>query len=76
MNSKEKIYEILRTVISNENQEILPESEILSDIGISSFDFMQVIYDIETTFSVNISDEQLESLVKVQDLIDFVSEKE
>lgn len=76
MNSKEKIYEILRTVISNENQEILPESEILSDLGISSFDFMQVIYDIETTFSVNISDEQLESLVKVQDLIDFVSEKE
>ncbi len=73
MDNKEKIYNILRTVISNENQEILPESEILSDLGISSFDFMQVIYDIETTFSVNISDEQLEEFVTVQDLIDFVS---
>lgn len=70
---QEKIIGILSSVILDDSVVITSESVIASDLGISSFDFMQVIYQIETEFSVEISDEELENFVTVQDLIDYLS---
>lgn len=73
--SDQKIYDILYGVMSDDTIKITPDSVITSDLGISSFDFMQVIYELEEASSQDISDEELEGITTVSDIISLMSAK-
>lgn len=73
--SDQKIYDILYGVMSDEVIDITPESVITSDLGISSFDFMQVVYELEEASSHEIYDEELEGITTVKDIITLMAKK-
>ena len=76
MDKQKIIFDILYSVMSSDDKEICCDSELNADLGISSFDLIQVVYDVETRFAMEISDEELEKIKRVQDLIDIVSDKQ
>lgn len=70
----EKIKEIIRSVMLDDSIEILPESSMSADLGISSFDLFQIVYAIETEFSISISPDSVRQVITVGDLIKCISE--
>lgn len=70
----EKMCEILQSVMLDDTVEILPDSVLASDLGINSFDLLQVVYDIENEFSISISKEQIKQIITVKDLNDCIED--
>ncbi len=70
---EENLREILLSVMKDDAVEILPDSVLSADLGISSFDLLQVIYGIETEFSINIPKELVKKIVTFNDLNECVS---
>ena len=52
--------------------EITEGSRIMEDLGISSFDAMLLIPEIETSFAFEFSIKGLESIVTVGDLVEYI----
>lgn len=70
---EENLREILLSVMKDDTIEILPDSVLSVDLGISSFDLLQVVYGIETEFSINIPKELVKKIVTFKDLNECVS---
>lgn len=68
-----KLSDILAEYLGEEVQ-ITPETVLLSDLGISSFDLIQLICTLEEEFNVEISDRELRNFKTVGDVIAFIEE--
>ena len=53
-------------------KEITPNTILRSDLGLSSFDLVSLLSEVEETFDIKIKDEDIMSLNTVQDLIDYI----
>ena len=69
----EKLSDILAEYLG-EKVEITPETVLLSDLGISSFDLIQFICTLEEEFNVEISDRELRNFKTVGDVISFIED--
>lgn len=70
----DKLKEIIQSVMLDDSIEILPESSMSADLGISSFDLFQIVYAIETEFSISISPDSIRQVITVGDFIKCISE--
>ncbi|MCR5141228.1 MAG: acyl carrier protein [Ruminococcus sp.] len=68
----EKLVEILKTFSKNSEQEITPDTSLSLDLGITSFDLMQIVYAIEQAFSVRLTPELVKDIKLVRDVEDFI----
>lgn len=68
----EKLVEILKTFSKNSEQEITPDTSLSLDLGITSFDLMQIVYAIEQAFSVRLTTELVKDIKHVRDVEDFI----
>ena len=68
--SKEKIREIIAEQTGKDVDEITLETNVKEDLDADSLDLFQIINDIEDEFDVSVEDP--ESIVTVQDAVDFV----
>lgn len=66
----EKIREIIASQLGKDEDEITLETNVKDDLDADSLDVFQIINDIEDEFEVSIEDP--ESIVTVQDIVDFV----
>ena len=69
----EKLRDILLSIMKDDSVEVTPESMISADLGISSFDLLQVIYSIENEFLISIPMDKAKSFITVQDLINCIT---
>ena len=67
----EKLSDIIAEYLG-EKVEIKPETVLLSDLWMSSFDLIQLICTIEEEFNVEISDRELRNLKTIGDVIAFI----
>lgn len=51
---------------------ISPKASFTEDLGADSLDLVELIMAIEEKFSIEISDEDVEKLVTVQDALDYL----
>lgn len=70
----ENLREILLSVMKDDSIEISPESILSADLGISSFDLLQVVYGVEMDYSISIPADVSKKFVTVQDLMDCISQ--
>ena len=70
----EQIKKILTKYVSPEI-EITENSTLTSDLGLSSFDLMEIVADFEDKFDVEVADRDIRKLTKVQDIIDYITDK-
>lgn len=54
---------------------VLTEETKLDDLGVDSIELMEFIINLEDEFDLEISDDTIDHMVKVADLLDYLSEK-
>lgn len=72
------VYERLRKIMAEqlgvEEDQIVPEASFVEDLNADSLDLVDLIMTLEEQFGMEISDEDAEKLVTVQDAINYVEE--
>lgn len=70
---KEIIYEQLKGWQNFSLEDATPEKSLVDDLGADSLDLVELVMEVEEAFSCEISDEEAEKLVTVQDCLDFAA---
>jgi acyl carrier protein len=72
------VYERLRKIVAEqlgvEEDQIVPEAAFVEDLNADSLDLVDLIMTLEEQFGMEISDEDAEKLVTVQDAMNYVDE--
>ena len=69
----EKLQEIIRRYSDDENIVIKGEMALLTDLGLDSFDLIQIISEVEEAFTIEIPERAVSDLKTVQDVMDFIT---
>ena len=73
MSVEDKVKKIIAEKLSVDLEELVPEATFVDDLGADSLDLVELIMSMEEEFDIDISDEEAEKLVKVQDAIDYIN---
>lgn len=76
MNKNEEILQTLNNILIEPyiNQDI-SEEDILKNLGLDSLDKIELCINIENHYNINISDDEIESLESVGNLVELISRK-
>ncbi|MDY0187137.1 MAG: acyl carrier protein [Syntrophus sp. (in: bacteria)] len=72
MTLEEKVLEIIVEQLDVTKEECVPEAFFIDDLGADSLDLAELLLEMEDTFDVEISTEELKKIRKIQDVIDFL----
>jgi acyl carrier protein len=72
----EQVKKIIADKLSVKLEEVVPEASFVDDLGADSLDLVELIMSIEEEFDVEISDEDAEKLITVQDAMDYIAKHE
>ena len=74
----EEIYEKLKGIIVEQLgvkiEEISPEAHFADDLGADSLDIVEMIMAVEEEFTIQVSDDEAETLQTVQDVAKFIED--
>lgn len=56
------------------DEEITPESSIMADLGLTSFDLVAIVAEFEDEFDIEVEDRDVMGFVTVQDVLDYLEE--
>ena len=69
----EKLTELLRSMSRYEDAEVTPDASFGADLGMNSFDFLQLLYAVEMTCAKHICLEDARNMTTVRDLMSAIS---
>ena len=69
----EKLQEIVRKYTDDEGIIITGEMVLLTDLGLNSFELVEVICEVEEAFGVEVPERAISKLKKVQDVLDIIA---
>ena len=72
MEIEEKIIAIIMEQLDATRERCVPEASFLNDLGADSLDLVELIMEMEENFDVEISDDELQNIRTIQDVIDFI----
>jgi acyl carrier protein len=72
MITDKKIKEIIADQLGIPEEEITNQSSFIEDLGADSLDIVELIMAMEEEFEIEISDEDAEKLLTVQDTLDYI----
>ena len=70
----EKIKELLVEELSIKAEDITPQSELVSDLGINSLELADLVLLCEEKFDIEIGDDVIHKFITVGDVADYLSE--
>lgn len=70
----EKVKAILSTQFDVDEDTITPETNIMEDLGADSLDVVDMLMSLEDEFDVEISDEEIETLQTVGEVVSYIEE--
>ena len=74
----EEIFEKVKTVIVEQlgidEESVKMDSSFLDDLGSDSLDIVEFIMALEEEFGLEIPDEDVEKIVTVKDVVEYISE--
>ena len=73
MSVEDRVKKIIAEKLSVELSEVVPEASFVDDLGADSLDLVELIMSMEEEFDVDISDEDAEKIVTVNDAIEYVN---
>ncbi len=75
MKVQEKVYDLLVELLDIDKDEITPEATLITDLGASSVDLVEIVAALENEFDLDISDEEAQKMRTVKAIIDYVNQK-
>lgn len=71
----EKIRDILKDYTEVPAEKITPQSHFRNDLGLNSLDVVNVVVAFEDEFDIEIDDDDITSMVRVEDAIRYITER-
>jgi len=75
-NRRERIYDKIIESISEvsgvEPSELNSQTSLLNDLNLDSLAMFEIVIDLEEAFKMQISDEDIDRIKTIQDILDFV----
>jgi acyl carrier protein len=71
-----EVKKMIASQLGKSEDEITPEASFIEDLGADSLDLVELIMSMEDKFGLEIADEDAESIVTVQDAINFIMERQ
>jgi acyl carrier protein len=75
MSIQDKVIKIIAEKLSVDISEIVPEASFVDDLGADSLDLVELIMSMEEEFDIEISDDDSEKMIKVQDAFDYIERR-
>ena len=72
MELEEKVIDLIIEQLNVTREQCVPDASFLNDLGADSLDLMELIMEMEEQFGVTISDDELQKIRTVQNVIDFL----
>jgi acyl carrier protein len=72
MSIEDKVLKIIAEKLSVDLDEVVPEAYFIDDLGADSLDLVELVMSMEEEFDIEISDEDAEKMVRVQDALDYI----
>ncbi|HEA65458.1 hypothetical protein LCGC14_2249490 [marine sediment metagenome] len=72
MSLEDKIKKIIAEKLGADLDEIIPKASFVDDLGADSLDLVELIMSMEEEFDIEISDEDAEKLLTVNDALEYV----
>jgi len=69
-----RVIEIIVEQLGVSEEEVTPEASFIDDLGADSLDLVELIMAMEEEFGLEISDEDAEKILTVQDVINYIQE--
>jgi acyl carrier protein len=73
MSVEDKVKKIIAEKLSVDLEEVVPSASFVDDLGADSLDLVELIMSMEEEFDIDISDEDAEKLVTVQNAFDYIN---
>ena len=74
MDILEKMIDILCNQLDLDKEQVTEDSEIIEDLGADSLDIVDLVMTLEEEFDTEITDEMIEDMKTVGDVVKFVEE--
>ena len=71
----EKLKKIIAEVLNVDEDEITMDTTFVDDLGADSLDLFELVMALEEEYGVEIPSEDLEKILTVQDVIDYMKNK-
>lgn len=71
----EKIRDILKDYTEVPAEKITPQSHFRNDLGLNSLDVVNVVVAFEDEFDIEIDNDDISSMVRVEDAIRYITER-
>ena len=70
----DRLQAIVAEQLGVETEKITPDAEFIQDLNADSLDMVELVMSLEEEFGVEISDEEVEKIIKVSDAVDYIEE--
>lgn len=68
----EKVIDILSEFVMEEESKITEQTGLVTDLGLSSLDVINVVVAFEEAFDIEIPDHKIKELVTVGDIVEYL----
>lgn len=68
----EQLKEIIVNYVEVDAQDITPESRFMEDLGFNSFDFMNMLGELEDVLDIEIEQQEAANIRTVQEAVDYL----
>ena len=75
MSIEDKVKRILAERLDIEISEIRPDAQFINDLGADSLDIVELLMSLEDEFDIEISDDEAEQIMTVQDAVEFITKR-
>ncbi len=72
---QEQVNEILIDILDIEEEKITSDAKLMTDLGASSVDLVEIVASLENEFSLDIPDEDAQKLRTVGAIVEYVQSK-
>ena len=73
--TEEKVKKIVTDHLGIEESKISPDSKFIDDLGADSLDTVELVMAFEEQFGIEIPDDAAETILTVQNAVDFIDKK-
>ena len=74
-NTEEKVKKIVVDHLGIEESKVTTDSKFIDDLGADSLDTVELVMAFEEKFGIEIPDDAAETIITVQNAIDFIDSK-
>jgi acyl carrier protein len=72
MELTERVYAIVGEQLGVEKETLVPEANLLDDLGADSLDVVELVMALEEAFDIEIPDDEAEKITKVKEAVAYI----